>query len=134
MFMALFILKVTGSRSKVARGSDHDVAQLDHGRNICAKSELLSVYGHRDLAWTKFYVIFRRIFMFKVTGSRVGPGSDHDVAQLDHGMNMCARFELLRAYGYRDLARTKWQPPPAHPPARPARMKTIPTQPSMAVG
>ena len=64
------MFKVTGSRSKVAPGSDHGVAQLDHGRNICAKVELLPVYGHRDLAWTTFYVIFRRIFMFKVTGSR----------------------------------------------------------------
>ena len=38
--------------------------------------------------------------MFEVTGSRskVKPGSDHDVAQLDHGRNMCAKFELLPAY------------------------------------
>ena len=65
--------------------------------------------------------------MFKVTGSRskVEPESDHDIAQLDHGRNMCAKFELLAAYSYRDLARTKWQPPLAHPPASPARMKTI---------
>ena len=60
--------------------------------------------------------------------------ADHDVAQLDHGRNMCAKFELLPAYSHRDLARTKWQPPPAHTPARPARMKTIPAQPWMAVG
>ena len=88
------MLKVTGSRSKVAHGSDHDVAQLDHSRNICAQFELLQVYGHRDIAWTKSYVIFRRIFMFKVTGSRskVEPRSDHDVAHLDHGRNMCAKF------------------------------------------
>ena len=66
MFKALFMLKVTESRSKVAPGSDHDVAQLDHGRNICTKFELLPVYGHRDPARTKFYVIFRRIFVFKV--------------------------------------------------------------------
>ena len=64
------MLKVTGSRSKVALGSDHDVAQLDHGRNICAQFELLPVYGNRDLARTKYYTIFIRIFMFKVTGSR----------------------------------------------------------------
>ena len=70
--------------------------------------------------------------MFKVTGSRskVEPRSDHDVAQLDHGGNMCAKFELLPAYGPRDLAWTKWQPPPT----RPARMKKIPAQPCMAVG
>ena len=47
------MLKVTGSRSKVAPGSDHDIAQQDNGRNICAQFELLSVYGHRDLAQTK---------------------------------------------------------------------------------
>ena len=41
------MFKVTGSRLKVESGSDHDVAQLNHGRNICAKFELL---GHRDLA------------------------------------------------------------------------------------
>ena len=65
---------------------------------------------------------FSRIFKFKVTGSRskVEPGSDHDIAQLDHERNMCAKFELP-AYSHRDLARTKWQPPPA----RPARMKTM---------
>ena len=82
MLKALFMLKVTGSRSKVASRSDHDIAQLDHGRNICTKFELLPVYGHRDLAWTKFYVIFRRNFIFRVTGSRskVKPWSDHDVA------------------------------------------------------
>ena len=68
------MLKVPGSRSKVARVSHHDVAQLDHVRNICTQFELLPVYGHRDLARTKSYVIFRRIFMFKVTGSRLNPG------------------------------------------------------------
>ena len=49
--------------------------------------------------------------MFKVTLSRskVEPGSDHDVAQLDHGRNMCTKFEFLPAYGHRNLARTKWQ-------------------------
>ena len=72
--------------------------------------------------------------MLKVTGSRskVAPGSDHDVAQLHHGRNLCPKFELLPAYGHRDLARTNWQPPPARPyarrPARPARMKTIPAK------
>ena len=88
---------------------------------MCAKFELLPVYGHRDLARRKFYVIFRRIFIFKVTGSRlkVEPRSDHDVAQVDHGRNMCAKFELLPTYGHRDLARTKWQPPPTHPPTHP---------------
>ena len=59
------MLKVTGSRSKVAPGSDHDIAQLDHGRNICAKFELLPVYGDRDLARTKFDVIFRRILCLR---------------------------------------------------------------------
>ena len=90
------MLKVTGSRSKAAPRSDHDVAQLDHGKNICAKFELLPAYSHRDLVRTKFYVILRRIFMFKVTGSRskVEPGSDHDVAQLDHGRNMYAKYFL----------------------------------------
>ena len=53
MFKALFMFKVTGSRSKVALESDHDIAQLDHGRNMCAKFELLPAYGHRDLARTK---------------------------------------------------------------------------------
>ena len=50
--------------------------------------------------------------MFKVTGSRskVEPRSDHDVAQLDHGRNMCAKFELPPASDDRDLAWTKWQP------------------------
>ena len=57
--------------------------------------------------------------------SKVASGSDHDVAQLDHGRNMCAKFELLLAYGHSDLARTKRQLLPAHP----ARMKTVPAQP-----
>ena len=48
MFKALFMLKGTRSRSKVGSGSDCDVAQLDHGRSICAKFELLPDYGHRD--------------------------------------------------------------------------------------
>ena len=48
MFKALFMLEVTGSRLKVASWSDHDVAQLDHGRNICAKFELLSAYSDRS--------------------------------------------------------------------------------------
>ena len=61
------MLKVTGSRSKVATRSDHDVAQLDHGKNICAKFIEFMV---RDLARTKHHDILRRIFMFKVTGSR----------------------------------------------------------------
>ena len=121
MFKALFMFKVIWSRSKVTHRSNHDFAQLDHDRNICAKFELPPAYSHRDLAWTKFSVIFRIIFMFKVTRSRskFEPGSDHDVAQLDHGRNMCAKFELSPAYSHRDLARTKLQPPPAHPPARP---------------
>ena len=54
MFKALFMLKVTGSRSKVVPGSDHDAAKLDHCRNICAKFELLPANGHRDLARTKW--------------------------------------------------------------------------------
>ena len=70
------MLKFTGSRSKVVPRYDHDVAQLDHGRNISAQFELLPVYGFRDVAWTKSYVLFIRIFMLKVlfmlkfTGSR----------------------------------------------------------------
>ena len=43
MFKALFMFKVTGSRSKVATGSDHDIPQLDHGRDISAKFELIPV-------------------------------------------------------------------------------------------
>ena len=58
------MLKVTGSRSKVVPGSDH--AQLDHGRNTCAKFELHPVYGHRDLALRKYHIILRRIFILKV--------------------------------------------------------------------
>ena len=50
MFKTLFKFIITGSRSKVGSMSDHDIAQLDHGRNNCAKFELLTVYGHRDLA------------------------------------------------------------------------------------
>ena len=46
IFETLFIFKVTGSRSKVGSGSDYDVAQLDHGRNNCAKFELLPVYSY----------------------------------------------------------------------------------------
>ena len=53
MLKALFMLEVTGSRSKVEPGSDHDIAQIDHGRNMRVKFELLPLYGHRDLAWTK---------------------------------------------------------------------------------
>ena len=58
--------------------------------------------------------------MFKVKESRskVEPGSDNDVAQLDHVGNMGAKYELLPAYGHRDLARTKWQSPLACPPIR----------------
>ena len=48
------MLKVTESRSKVAPGSGHDFAQPDHDRNICAKFELLLVYGHRDIARKKW--------------------------------------------------------------------------------
>ena len=47
IFKTLFMFKVTGSRSKVGSGSDYDVAQLDYGRNMCAKFELLPVYGYR---------------------------------------------------------------------------------------
>ena len=97
------------SRSKVEPWSDHDVAQLDHGRYLCAKFELFSAYGHRDLARTKFSIIFRRIFTFKVTGSKSKGLTD--VAQLDHGRNTCAT--LPPAYDHRDLARTKWQQPSA---------------------
>ena len=106
------MLKVTGSRSKFATRSDHDVAQLDHRWNICAQFKLLPVYGHRHLARTKSYVIVIRIFMFRVTGSRskVEPWPDHDVAQLDHGRNVCVKFELLPACGHRDLARMKTIP------------------------
>ena len=109
MFKALFMLKVTGSGSKIAPGSEHGVAQLGHGRNMCATFEFFPAYGHRDLARTKFAVIFRRIFTFKVTGSKSKGLTD--VAQLDHGRNTCAT--LPPAYDHRDLARTKWQQPSA---------------------
>ena len=56
------MFKVTGSRSMVALESDHDVAQLDHGKNICARFELLPVYGYIDLAQTKCYVHFQKYF------------------------------------------------------------------------
>ena len=75
IFKAIFMVKVTGSKSKVASGAGHDITQLYHGRNISAKFELLPVYGHygyRDLTRKKFYIsIFRRIFIFKVTRSRL---------------------------------------------------------------
>ena len=48
-----------------------------------------------------------RSFTFEVTGSKVTGRSDHDVAQLDLGRNLYAKFELLAVYGYKDLARTK---------------------------
>ena len=54
IFRRAFMFKVTGSRSKVELGSDHDIAQLDHGRNMRAKFEHLATYGHRDLAWIKW--------------------------------------------------------------------------------
>ena len=57
IFQTLFVLKVTGSRSKLPPRSNHDVAQLDHGRNMCANFELLPVYGHRDAAWTKWQAL-----------------------------------------------------------------------------
>ena len=50
-------------------------------------------------------------------GQKLKLGLTYDAAQLDHGRNLCAKFELLPAYGHRDLARTKWQPP-AHPPTQ----------------
>ena len=42
IFKALFMFQVT--RSNVALWSDHDFAQLEHGRTIYAKFELLPVY------------------------------------------------------------------------------------------
>ena len=55
IFKALFMFKVTGSRSNVGCRSDHNVAQLDPEGNICAKFELLElpVNGYRNLARTK---------------------------------------------------------------------------------
>ena len=44
------MFEVTGSRSKVEPRSDHGVSQLEHGKNMCAKFQLLPAYGHRDLA------------------------------------------------------------------------------------
>ena len=49
--------------------------------------------------------MFKALFMLKVTGSRIAPRFDHDVAQLDHDMYISAQFELLSVYGHRDLAR-----------------------------
>ena len=88
------------------------VKQLGHSRNVCAKFKHLPVYSYRDLARTSGMSIFRRTLMFKVTGSRskVEPGFDHDIAQLDHDRNLCTKFTLVPAYGHRDLGLTKWQP------------------------
>ena len=33
-FKTFFMFKVSGSRSNVGTGSDHDFAQLNHGRNM----------------------------------------------------------------------------------------------------
>ena len=41
----IFVLKVTGSRLKVEPGYDHDVAQQDHGSNMCVKFKLLPLYS-----------------------------------------------------------------------------------------
>ena len=49
--------------------------------------------------------------------------SDRDVAQLDHGRNMCAKFELLPAYSKRS------NPDKVAAAAHPARRKTIPARP-----
>ena len=70
------MLKVIGSRSKVAPGCDHETVQLDHGRNICAQFELFPVYGQRDQARTMFYITFRRILCLrsKSQGQRLNPG------------------------------------------------------------
>ena len=56
------MFKVTGSWSKVASSSNHDAAQLDHDRNICAKFDVLPVYGYRDQVQTKFYLHFQKKF------------------------------------------------------------------------
>ena len=47
----LFMFKVTGQRSKgVAPGSDHDAAQLDHVRNICANFRHLLRWLNSDIS------------------------------------------------------------------------------------
>ena len=67
--------------------------------------------------------------MLQVTGSRskVGHGSDSDVAQLDKCRNIYAKFEFLLVYGHRDLARTMWLLSPTQLIAQPDnRVKSIP--------
>ena len=56
-----FISQVTGSRSKVATGSDNDVAQLDHGKNTSVKLEAVPLC-YRDVVQTKFHVHFQNNF------------------------------------------------------------------------
>ena len=77
---------------------------------------------------TKFHVIFQKNFY--VLGHRVEvkvtTGSGHDVAQLDHGRNIYAKFELFPVCGYCDLTQIKWQSSPAHPPEyQPAQLDNM---------
>ena len=48
-FRIILTFEVTGPRSKVTPGSDHDIAQVNHGRNMHVKFELL------PLLWLKRY-------------------------------------------------------------------------------
>ena len=62
------MFKVTRSRSKVAFGSKHDIAQLDHIRHINVSYEPLPVYGDRDLAQTK-----SQLLLCQTTGVKTIP-------------------------------------------------------------
>ena len=56
------------------------IASLDKGRGMChEKNNCL-----------------KTLCLFKITGwsSKITLGPDHDIAQLDHGRNMYANFEL----------------------------------------
>ena len=44
------MFKVTRSGSKVALGSDHEVAQLQHIRDMEAKFTFPPAYGYKDIA------------------------------------------------------------------------------------
>ena len=57
----------------------------------------------------------------EVWRSKVALGYDHDIAQLDHGRNMCGKFKLrLQRSSPNKVADT------THPLDRPGRVQTIP--------
>ena len=47
--------------------------------------------------------------------SKVKSRSDHDVAHLHPLTNVPTKYQLPTPYGFRDIARTNYFPPPAHP-------------------